>query len=227
MTARMDYDSWRLFIDAIELGSLSKVAVAYGTSQPHVSRQIGELERECGGRLFQRTGRGVVLTDLGQRVAPKVRAWLASTDQLANDIHTTAGKPIGRVRLGILPSAGHPLVTTLCRRLHELYPLVHLTVREGQGAAETHLSKLTSNRYFVYYANPGAHHYWAKNLTKDDINLEIEAGETYFVKCEIAIGLMSSGPDLSPSDAVEFERYKAKLKPMDAPAPDQADKAAH
>jgi len=100
-------------------------------------------------------------------------------------------------------------------------------VREGQGAAETHLSKLTSNRYFVYYANPGAHHYWAKNLTKDDINLEIEAGETYFVKCEIAIGLMSSGPDLSPSDAVEFERYKAKLKPMDAPAPDQADKAAH
>ncbi len=130
----MDYDSWRLFIDAIELGSLSKVAVAYGTSQPHVSRQIGELERECGGRLFQRTGRGVVLTDLGQRVAPKVRAWLASTDQLANDIHTTAGKPIGRVRLGILPSAAHPLVTTLCRRLHERYPLVHLTVREGQGA---------------------------------------------------------------------------------------------
>ena len=100
-------------------------------------------------------------------------------------------------------------------------------VREGQGAAETHLSKLTSNRYFVHYADPGAHHYWAKNLTKDDINLEIESGETYFVKCEIAIGLMSSGPDLSPSDADEFERYKAKLKPMDAPASDRANKTAH
>jgi DNA-binding transcriptional LysR family regulator len=95
----MDYGGWKLFIDAIELGSLSKVAIAYGTSQPHVSRQVSELERECGGRLFQRTGRGVVLTELGERVAPKVRAWLASTDQLANDIHTTAGKPIGRVRL--------------------------------------------------------------------------------------------------------------------------------
>ena len=111
----MDYAAWKLFIDAVELGSLSKVAVAYGTSQPHISRQIGELEQECGGRLFQRTGRGVVLTEFGQRIAPKVRAWLAGTDQLVNDIHTTAGKPIGKVRLGILPSSAHPLVSTLYR----------------------------------------------------------------------------------------------------------------
>src|SRR5215475_1632791 len=103
----MNYDAWRLFIDALELGSLSKVAVVHGTSQPHISRQITELEQECGGRLFQRTGRGVVLTELGQRVAPKVRTWLANTEQLATDIHTTAGKPIGKVRLGILPSTAH------------------------------------------------------------------------------------------------------------------------
>jgi DNA-binding transcriptional LysR family regulator len=130
----MDYAAWKLFVDAIEMGSLSKVAIAYGTSQPHISRRIGELERECGGRLFQRTGRGVVLTELGQRVAPKVRAWLASTEQLTNDIHASAGKPIGRVRLGILPSTAHPLVTTLYYRLRERYPLVQLSVREGQGA---------------------------------------------------------------------------------------------
>lgn len=130
----MDYTRWKLFLDAIELGSLSKVALAYGTSQPQVSRQLSELERECAARLFQRTGRGVVLTELGERIAPKVRAWLASTDQLANDIHTTAGKPIGRVRLGILPSVAHPLVSTLFRRVQERYPLVQLSVREGQGA---------------------------------------------------------------------------------------------
>ena len=100
----MDYAAWKLFMDAAELGSLSKVAEVYGTSQPHISRQLSELENECGGRLFQRTGRGVVLTELGQRVAPKVRAWLAGTDQLVNDIHTASGKPIGVVRIGILPS---------------------------------------------------------------------------------------------------------------------------
>jgi DNA-binding transcriptional LysR family regulator len=130
----MDYAAWKLFMDAAELGSLSKVAEVYGTSQPHISRQLSELENECGGRLFQRTGRGVVLTELGQRVAPKVRAWLAGTDQLVNDIHTASGKPIGVVRIGILPSTAHPLVSTLYYRLRERYPLVQLSIREGQGA---------------------------------------------------------------------------------------------
>ncbi len=130
----MDYATWKLFIDVAELGSLSKTAVAYGSSQPHISRRISDLENECGGRLFQRTGRGVVLTELGQRMAPKVRAWLASTEQLTNDVRTMAGKPIGTVRIGILPSTAHPLVSTLYYKLKELYPLVQLRVREGQGA---------------------------------------------------------------------------------------------
>ena len=129
----MDYAAWKLFIDAAELGSLSKVAVAYGTSQPHISRQISELEQECGGRLFQRTGRGVVLTELGQRIAPKVRAWLASTEQLANDVRTSAGTPIGKVRIGSLPSTAHPLVSTLYKRLKERYPLIQLACVKGKG----------------------------------------------------------------------------------------------
>jgi LysR family transcriptional regulator, nitrogen assimilation regulatory protein len=132
--ADVDYPGWKLFMDAAELGSLSKVAVAYGTSQPHISRQISELEQECGGRLFQRTGRGVVLTELGQRIAPKVRAWMASTEQLANDVRTSAGTPIGKVRLGSLPSTAHPLVSTLYKQLKERYPLIQLAVREGQGS---------------------------------------------------------------------------------------------
>jgi LysR family transcriptional regulator, nitrogen assimilation regulatory protein len=130
----VEYAAWKLFIDAAELGSLSKVAVAYGTSQPHISRQISDLERECGGRLFERTGRGVVLTEFGQRIAPQVRAWLAGTAQLANDVRSSAGTPIGKVRLGSLPSMAHPLVSTLYKRLKERFPLVQLSVREGQGA---------------------------------------------------------------------------------------------
>jgi LysR family transcriptional regulator, nitrogen assimilation regulatory protein len=132
--APVDYAAWKLFIDASEFGSLSKVALAYGTSQPHISRRISELERECGGRLFQRTGRGVALTELGQRIAPKVRAWMAGTDELANEVRVSAGTPIGKVRIGSLPSTAHPLISTLYKRLREQYPLIQLAVREGQGA---------------------------------------------------------------------------------------------
>src|SRR3984893_17399227 len=151
----MDYAAWKLFIDAAELGSLSKVAAAYGTSQPHISRQIGKLEQECGGRLFQRTGRGVMLTELGQRIAPKVRAWMASTEQLANDVRASAGTPIGKVRIGSLPSTAHPLVSTLYKRLRERYPLVKLAVREGQGAElETWLEDGSVDLAILYRTSP-------------------------------------------------------------------------
>ena len=151
----MDYTAWKLFIDAAELGSLSKAATAYGTSQPHISRQISELERECGARLFQRTGRVVVLTELGQRVTPKVRAWLAGTEQLANDVRTSAGTPIGTVRIGSLPSTAHPLVTTLYYRLKKRYPLVQLAVREGQGAQlETWLEDGSVDLAVLYRSSP-------------------------------------------------------------------------
>lgn len=151
----MDYAAWKLFIDATERGSLSKVAVAHGSSQPHISRQISDLERECGGRLFQRTGRGVVLTELGQRIAPKIRAWLTSTEQLANDVRTSAGTPIGTVRIGSLPSTAHPLVTTLYYRLKKRYPLVQLSVREGQGAQlETWLEDGSVDLALLYRSSP-------------------------------------------------------------------------
>jgi DNA-binding transcriptional LysR family regulator len=147
----VDYAAWKLFIDAAELGSLSKVAVAHGTSQPHIS----ELEHACGGRLFQRTGRGVVLTELGQRIAPKVRAWLAGTEQLANDVRTSAGTPIGKVRIGSLPSTAHPLVSTLYKQLKERYPLIQLVVREGQGAQlETWLEDGSVDLALLYRTSP-------------------------------------------------------------------------
>jgi DNA-binding transcriptional LysR family regulator len=130
----MDPDAWKVFIDAAELGSLSKVATTHGTSQPQISRVINDLERDCGGRLFRRTGRGVLLTELGERIAPRIRAWLASTEELANEIRTAAGTPIGQVKIGSLPSTAYPLLTTVFMRLKREFPLVQMAVREGQGA---------------------------------------------------------------------------------------------
>jgi LysR family nitrogen assimilation transcriptional regulator len=165
----VDYAAWKLFIDAAELGSLSKVAIAYGTSQPYISRRISDLEKQCGGHLFQRTGRGVVLTELGLRIAPKVRAWLASSDQLANDVRTSAGTPIGTVRIGSLPSTAHPLVSTLHKRLKERYPLIQLVVREGQGAQlETWLEDNSVDLAILYRTNgspKGADTYLAETFT--------------------------------------------------------------
>ncbi len=129
----MDPNDFRLFLEVAECGSFTKAAAQRQTVQSHISRQIGELERQCGGALFRRTGRGVVLTDLGQHVEARVRAWLRDTDQLLADIRVDAGLPMGEVRLAILPSAAHPLITRVCLRLQAEYPRIRLNIREGQG----------------------------------------------------------------------------------------------
>ncbi len=130
--------AWKLFLEAAELGSMSRLALLHGTSQPHISRQLSALERACGGRLFQRTGRGIVLTEFGQRIAPKIRAWLASTEHLESEIQGTAATPMGRVRVGIIPSVAHPLASGLLRRMREKFPHVQIQIREGQGSQLQH-----------------------------------------------------------------------------------------
>lgn len=129
----MNPNDFRLFLEVAELGSFTKVAAQRQTVQSHISRQISELESACGGALFRRTGRGVVLTDLGQHIETRVRNWLRDTDQLLAAIRTDAGEPMGEVKLGILPSAAHPLMTRLYQRLKADFPKIKLNIREGQG----------------------------------------------------------------------------------------------
>lgn len=126
-------NDFRLFLEVAELGSFTKAAAQRHTVQSYISRQIGELEVTCGGALFRRTGRGVTLTELGQRVQSRVSGWVRDSDQLLADIRAEAGVPMGEVRLAILPSAAHPLITRLHLRLQAEFPLVRLNIREGQG----------------------------------------------------------------------------------------------
>ena len=129
----MDVARVRLFVEVAEAGSLSKVAARRQTVQSHVSRQITEFETECGGRLFRRTGRGVSLTEFGVRAMAKLRPWLQDTEELSQELRSESGKLLGPVRLGIIPSAAHPLMTRLFERLQAEHPGIRLDIAEAQG----------------------------------------------------------------------------------------------
>ena len=53
-----------------ELGSLTRAALFLDSNQSLLSRQLNALERECGARLFNRTGRGVELSEVGAAPVP-------------------------------------------------------------------------------------------------------------------------------------------------------------
>src|SRR5690242_14779518 len=122
---------WELFVKVTELGSLTHAASVLDMPQSVISRQIGVLERECGSRLFRRTGRGVVLTDFGQQIFPRVKALIAQADQLSDDIRTSSGQPLGDVRCGLLPSAATRFAGKLYRAVAERFPKVRLHLTEG------------------------------------------------------------------------------------------------
>jgi DNA-binding transcriptional LysR family regulator len=130
----MNVSSVKLFLEVAEAGSLSKVAARRQTVQSHISRQITDFEAECGGALFRRTGRGVALTELGTRAVARLRPWLQETEQLTQDLRSESGLLLGEVRLGVIPSAAHPLTTRLFERLQAEHPGIRLDIAEAQGA---------------------------------------------------------------------------------------------
>jgi hypothetical protein len=79
------------------------------------------------------------------------------------------------------------------------------------------LGKLSSGTYFIAHLPAGAHEFEVHSEAKDVLNLEVEAGETYYVQGSISFGVMVGRPNLSPSDATTFESMKPKLKDSAAP----------
>lgn len=127
----MNSEQLKLFVLVAQHGSLTKAALAVNCVQSVVSRQLSALERECGGRLFYRTGRGVTLTELGANFLPHVRQLLGQFEQLAENIRAFADVPAGDVRLGMLPALSLPLVGPLVQQARERYPGIHLHLFEG------------------------------------------------------------------------------------------------
>lgn len=127
----MNFENLRVFEQVAEHGSLTKAAVALDSLQPVVSRKISALERECGGRLFDRTGRGLVLTEFGKRILVRVKSLMEEAEQLSLEMKAGGGVVNGEVRLGILPSLTDPAVYSLYRRVRDLFPGIVLHVMEG------------------------------------------------------------------------------------------------
>ncbi|QHJ00522.1 LysR family transcriptional regulator [Xylophilus rhododendri] len=136
-----DLSHLQLFAQIVAEGSLTRVAALVGSPQPAVSRRLARFEAECGGKLFLRTGRGLQLSDLGQRILPRAQAVLREAENLSRDIVSGAAEPAGEVRLGLLPSLCDVLLVPLFDELRLRFPGVVLRMQEGSaGHVEQWLS---------------------------------------------------------------------------------------
>jgi LysR family transcriptional regulator, nitrogen assimilation regulatory protein len=131
---------WLVFLQVAASGSLSKAAAALDMPQSIVSRHIAQLEQQCAERLFRRTGRGVVLTEFGEQMLPRVTRLAEQADALADDIRSARGQPAGEVLLGLLPSAVNRFAEPLYAAVRAELPGVRLHLAEAASAQlEEHL----------------------------------------------------------------------------------------
>jgi LysR family hydrogen peroxide-inducible transcriptional activator len=101
-------------------------------TQPALSMQIKELERELGVELVERRGNSVALTLAGQEIAARAESILNQVRELSDYARQHHGILTGPLHLGIIPSIAPYLLPTLLTEIGKSYPALDLHIRETQ-----------------------------------------------------------------------------------------------
>jgi DNA-binding transcriptional LysR family regulator len=123
----MDVAQLKTLIHVAELGSLSKAADRLRIAQPALSRQIRLLEKELGATLFERHGRGMVITAVGREVLDHAVRVMAELEAIRNVSSSGALSFSGQVSIGTTPTVAEIVTVPLVRKIQQAHP--QLSVR--------------------------------------------------------------------------------------------------
>lgn len=106
----------RSFVSIAESGSISAAARNLGTTQPTLSRQLAQLESECGSVLLRRDTHRMHLTDMGAKVLADARAMLAMAEECERRLRADQTTLVGHVRFFSTIDFGQSVVSKLLAR---------------------------------------------------------------------------------------------------------------
>jgi LysR family nitrogen assimilation transcriptional regulator len=127
----MNLRQLQYFIEVSELESVTKAANRLHVAQPALSRHMRALERDLGVRLFERDGRGIILTNAGLVFRDRVRAVLRELDRAQLEVKALSRSPGGRIDFGMPLSISQALTRVLVKRVHDELPGVALRIIDG------------------------------------------------------------------------------------------------
>lgn len=107
----------------------TKAAEKLGISQPTLSHQIKILEKEIGYSLFNRIGKKIELTQVGEIVQKEALKIQGSLQSLFSQITEFTEVEIGELRIAVLPGEITDLVSTLCILFNQLYPNIKVFIQ--------------------------------------------------------------------------------------------------
>lgn len=140
----MEITALRRFLMIAREGTISGAAAALHISQPSLSRQMQELERELGSTLFVRGKRRIELTEAGMRLRARAEEIVDLADRTEAEFRITGDALAGEVRIGGGETPAMALVADVVAELQAAYPLMRFCLHSGN--AEDIADRLDTGR---------------------------------------------------------------------------------
>jgi LysR family transcriptional activator of nhaA len=136
----LNFHHLRYFWMVARKGGVRKAAEALHVSQPSISAQLKLLEDSLGQKLFRRSGRNLVLTDVGQLVLNYADEIFSAGRELMNAVKQRPGKHPVRLNIGLTDAFPKLIAWQILRAAFRFDEAVHIVCREGEiGPLVNHL----------------------------------------------------------------------------------------
>jgi LysR family transcriptional regulator, nitrogen assimilation regulatory protein len=129
----MDLKRLRTFVAVADFGTVSKAALRLRISQSALSRQISDLEYECGFKLFDRIGRRLFLTTRGEQLLGDCRRVLGHMGSLGERIELLKREDFGVLKLAAPPHTIESVLSGFLPRYAKRFPNVRVKLTEALG----------------------------------------------------------------------------------------------
>lgn len=127
----MDLRDLAFFEVIADTGHLGRAAEKLGRTQPALTKCIQRLETSVGAELFARSGRGLVLTQVGDVLLSRARLMRTAMDEALREVSEFAAGTAGHVRIGTGATMAEYLLPHVCRRLIAAAPGVTVDLQIG------------------------------------------------------------------------------------------------
>jgi LysR family hydrogen peroxide-inducible transcriptional activator len=125
----MELHQLRYFVAVAETGNFTRASERSNVTQPSLSQQILNLEREVGHKLFHRLGRKAVLTEAGVAFLERARRILFEVENATKELsdHPSLGR---RITVGAVQTVMPYLITPFLARCLTEHPNLKIDARE-------------------------------------------------------------------------------------------------
>ena len=116
-------------------GSMQRAAQRVHLTQPAISKLVRELETMFGAPLFDRSKRGVTLTECGRALAIRAEYLRNDIERARDEVAAIGRGTLGALRIGALPVVESALLPQSLMALRKIAPALRIRVQEGTSAA--------------------------------------------------------------------------------------------